>query len=107
MIAISEGAWGAIIALIANAAMLGALLIRQGGAKKSLDQINLAVNHSKKGSPTLVQRVTTIEERTEQFEQDTTKHRDWEHRVFASLAAHVGFALPPFPHKSDPDPEDL
>jgi hypothetical protein len=91
---VTEGMWGFFAAVVTNAVILIGLYVRQGKQRTVLDQVNRAVNHQPEGSPTLVERVVAVEERTEQLATETVAHRAWEHRVFAALAHHVGFNLP-------------
>lgn len=93
--AISEGTWAFLGVLITNIVVLVGLFLRQGKQGKSINEVNLAVNHQVKDAPTLIQRVIVVESRVEDFQKETVVHRDWERQVFAALARHVGFDLPP------------
>ena len=62
------------------------------GRKNRTDVIAIskAVNHTPEGGPTLVERVTWIE-------QETSAHRLWETEACTSIAHQVGTTLPPYP----------
>jgi uncharacterized membrane protein YhiD involved in acid resistance len=54
--------------------------------RKSLNQINRAVNHVEKGEPTLIQRVKKNEEESREFQQ-------WVKQALMALAKQVGVLL--------------
>lgn len=99
----SGGGWAfaaAVVALITNVVILAGLYVRQGRQGRSVEQINRAVNHQEPGESTLIERVVTVERRTEEIARDTVDHRKWEHRVFGAIANHIGLTLP---HREDDD----
>lgn len=60
--------------------------------RRSLAQINRAVNHVSKGEPTLIERVRRIEE-------DQRHFRDWVVHTLTAVAEQVGTQLPTPPVK--------
>ena len=93
--AISEGTWAFLGVLVTNMVVLVGLFLRVSKQSKSVEQINRAVNHQSEDAPTLIERVVKVESRTEELAWETSKHRQWQARVFTALARHVGMALPP------------
>jgi hypothetical protein len=91
---ISEGTWAFLGVFITNVVVLVGLFYRQGKQGRSVDQINRAVNHQSDDQPTLIERVVTVERRTEEIAEDTREHREWEYGVFSAIASHVGLKLP-------------
>lgn len=61
--------------------------------RKSISQINRAVNHVGKGEPTLIERVTTSE-------RDNKEFREWVVTALTALGNQVGTKLPPPPKES-------
>lgn len=61
--------------------------------RKSVSQINRAVNHVEKGEPTLIERVRKAEKENKEF-------RDWVISALVALGAQVGTRLPE-PPKND------
>jgi uncharacterized protein (UPF0297 family) len=62
--------------------------------RKSLNQINRAVNHVGKGEPTLIQRVKKNEEESREY------HR-WVQQALTALAKQVGVHLDPPPQEPE------
>jgi len=95
---VSDATWGFLgVFTTASATIVVALitlLVRQGKATGTIEEISRAVNHQAAEAPTLVERVIGIEKRTEVIELETHRHRTWEHQVFSAIAHHVGFDLP-------------
>lgn len=79
---IDMGTATVIAALIAIVPTTLALWIR-----KSVSQINRAVNHVDKGEPTLIERVRKAEKENKEF-------RDWVISALVALGAQVGSKLP-------------
>lgn len=97
--AISEGTWAFLGVLVTQIVLLCTLLIRQGKARQSIEQINTAVNHQGKDDagndrPTLIHRMIDVEEAVKVAQT----HRSWEKEAFIKIAHHVGCILPPYPH---------
>lgn len=90
----SDGAWG--FAGVALTAVV-ALLVQQGRTLRQTKQINRAVNHQPSDAPTLVERVGSIEARTEVIEEQHVLHRQWEQEAFSAIAHQIGTTLPPYP----------
>lgn len=84
----------AVVTLIGGP--MAALLIRQ---KRSIEQINKAVNHVGPNEPTLIQRVRDIQ-------ADNADFRAWTHESMKAIAMQVGATLtePPAEHGSGPTP---
>jgi hypothetical protein len=97
--AVSEATWGFLGVLVANAVILAGLFLRQGKQSYKVDQINKAVNHQPEGSPTLVERVGTVEQLAAELAEETAAHRTWEHKAFTAIAEQIGVTLPPLPAK--------
>lgn len=89
MIAIDGGTATVIAAIIAAIPASIALWNR-----KSLNQINRAVNHVKEGEPTLIERVKNNEEESREFQH-------WVTRALTALANQVGVHLDPPPGGKD------
>lgn len=95
----------ALVVLATNVVILVGLFVRQGRQGQQVEQINKAVNHQSvdedgNEKPTLIQRMVTVEKRTEEMAEETSRHRDWVETAFASFANHVGLSLP---RRDDPD----
>ena len=109
----SAAAWTFGGVVVTNLVILVGMFRRQGKQGKTIDDVNRAVNHQPGNAPTLINRVMAVEATVDNFKIETQEHRDWEHRVFAALAHHVGFHLPArkVPHNPlinpliDPTPE--
>lgn len=93
VLALSDGSWGFMAALVANAVALLGVYVKQRRVGVEVTATNRAVNHTPAGSPTLVERVGSLE-------TDAADHRRWEHAAFAALATHVGCILPPHPQET-------
>lgn len=61
--------------------------------RRSVSQINRAVNHVEKGEPTLIERVRTSERENKEF-------REWVISALQALGSQVGTKLPPPPPKN-------
>jgi hypothetical protein len=92
--AISDGTWAFLGVLITNGVILVGLFRRVGRQGQSMEMINRAVNHQEPGASTLIDRVITVERRTEEIARETAEHRRWQDRMFTALAHHVGMTLP-------------
>lgn len=95
ILALSDAAWGFLGLLVFHAAALIALLINSHRTRVSINDVNRAVNHQPVGSPTLVERVGSIE-------RDYASHRCWVQTSLRAVAAQVGTSLPPNPHQEIP-----
>lgn len=60
--------------------------------RRSVSQINRAVNHVQKGEPTLIERVRNIEE-------DQGHFREWVFSALKAVAIQVGSTVPDPPSK--------
>lgn len=90
----SDQAWIFFGVVVTNLVIVVGMFRRQGKQTVSINEVNRAVNHQAFSSPTLIERVIAVEATVDDFKEETVAHRDWEHRVFAALAHHVGFLLP-------------
>jgi len=88
MLALSDGAWGVVGILIAQLGGIVVLLIKLARTSEQVRQVNRAVNHVKPGEPTLIQRVTDLE-------QQQARHRDWTHQSMCAIAHQLGVRLTP------------
>lgn len=88
LLAISEGAWAAIAALITGLFGVIAELLRR--TLREVRQVNRAVNHVAPGEPPLIERVRRLEQRTDMQSQ-------WMADVLELVAAQLGVKLPPHP----------
>lgn len=89
MIALDGGTATVLAAIIAAVPASIALWNR-----KSLNQINRAVNHVEEGEPTLIQRVKRNEEESREFHH-------WVTRALTALAKQVGVNLDPPPGEKE------
>lgn len=89
MIALDGGTATVIAAIIAAVPASIALWNR-----KSINQINRAVNHVDKGEPTLIQRV-------KQNEQESREFHMWVQKALTALAKQVGVSLEEPPRQEE------
>ena len=87
MIATLSLAYGTIIAALITSIPASIALWN----RRSLNQINRAVNHVNPGEPTLIERVKRIESNTETFNQ-------WVVTALVAVAEQVGTKLPDRPN---------
>lgn len=90
----------AIPALISGS--VGFLLLhRQRKVGVAVDQINYAVNHQEASSPTLIQRVISLEHHRKIAERTTVAHVAWMDSALSTIASQVGcsIASPPLPEQ--------
>jgi len=97
LFAMSDGAWGLAGVVVVQLAGILALFVNSRRTRIDVKAINRAVNHQPEDAPTLVERVGSIEVRTEAIEVTTAVHRDWEHQAFSAIARQLGTTLPPYP----------
>jgi hypothetical protein len=63
--------------------------------KREVKQVNRAVNHVPNGTPSLIQRVMTLEQTVDEIAAYGKRHREWTVNALTLIADDTGITLTP------------
>ena len=85
--------WAAAIPALISGSVGFLLLHHQRNVGVAVAQINYAVNHQEASSPTLIQRVISLEHHREIAERTTVAHVAWMDSALSTIASQVGCSI--------------